>query len=73
MKYSFITSKSWRRDVEAKNPRQAYRIALSEHETDQSKDDRGIFGYENFFGYITKSYYKYDRDGTTPIDRVFSL
>lgn len=73
MTYSFITSKSWRRDVKAKNPRQAYKIALAEHEKDQLNSDRGIFGFQHFFGDITKSYYKYDADGFTPTDRIYYI
>lgn len=68
MTYSFITSTSWRtEDIKARNPKQAYKMALESHKALGGEKKGSIFGF------ITKSFYKYDKDGTTPIDRVFSL
>jgi hypothetical protein len=59
--YSFFTTNGWRTgDIKAYNPKQAYKLAKAQKLADM-------------YGEVITSYIKYDKDGSSPLDRVYTL
>ena len=63
--YAFITSKSWRFEVKAYNPKQAYKKALATYKPAEIDGETS--------GELTKSYYRYSQEGFTHIENVKHL
>lgn len=66
MRYSFLTTKSWRIDAEAKNPRQGYKLA--QIELDKVYTEWGSFVAAERFGKLSGTYFKYNEDGLHAVD-----